>query len=146
MGMLSDFFIAAGADAATGYECSLLDEDEDRRKAFHAREYKGFTGLEVGRLHALLARQPFSLAEHMPEVVSSERHEGITQALPDEFRDALADMQAGQIKDLAAKWAAEMMEEIEFDPAFLETMLPDLRDLAQSARNAGKGLYLWTNT
>jgi|GEM_PF-6285434 len=145
MGMLTDFFVSP-ADIAADYEFALINEEDNTAfETYERREYKKLTSLELAQLRALLAHQPFSIDAHMLEVVSSEKHEGITEAFPDEFRDMLADIRAEQIPDLAKKWSAAIIEEINYSPTVLELVLSDLRDLAQIARNSGKGLYMWCN-
>jgi hypothetical protein len=142
MGMLSDFFAADPEDAAA-YEFALMEEDPDALSQYHAKQHKGFTGLEVARLHALLQKQPFSVETHTFEVISTEDHEGLTEAFPEEFTDALASLEPSSIEALSLKWALDMREEATHDPAFLVTVLQDLTVLAQAAKAEGKSVFLW---
>lgn len=142
MGMLSDFFVATRTKALE-YEFALLDEDTEALQSFHTRQHKGFTGLEVARLHALLLQKPFSVNEHAFEVISTEEQEGLTEALPDHLRDNLASLTAEGLADIAERWANAVKEESVFEPEYLVTVLQDLRELAALAKSKKKGVYLW---
>lgn len=141
MGILSDFFVA-DRTAATDYELSLMDEDGEEG-AYVVAQHKGFTGLEVARLHALLLEEPFDVGAHTFEVISTEDHDGLTEAFPESLTESLAAIESESFERVSKKWAEDMREEATHDPIHLATVLQNLKKLAQTAKAEGKGLFLW---
>jgi len=127
LGILADFFTADPADALR-YANRLDDPDQGAAvtRLLNPIECKAITCLEIEMLWAILEGTQWDVDRHFLEnTVIADDEESWLQRFPDAL----------------VAWAAT--EEIESDPADLQSLLDDLQRLARQATDAGKSVYLW---
>ncbi len=107
--------------------------------------------LHVGRLYARLTNQPWSPAlvqlvrlEHLPAMDDAEDSEtpGL-ERVPDEVRDALADVPPERLQSLGTWWASTdelVRDEVPADE--VTALLHDLVALCVTGRDSGQGLFV----
>lgn len=143
MGIIADFFVAA-PDKASRYANRIdePDEGEEITTLLRPCEYKGFTGLEIGMLWAILEGLPWDVRRHMPkDTLLGDEGESWLERFPDALTALLSQASPAVLKSTAVSWART--EELACDPADLEPVLADLQSLAKQALEAGESVYLW---
>jgi hypothetical protein len=146
MGVLTDFFVASASDAARYDEIvnngQWGDEEEDPSlPKLERAEHKGFTGIELSALWALIDSEQPSAKHQLIMGPMHEESEAIVEQLPSAFVRRLAQLTDAQLSALSSSWAG--VEGNQHEPGQLMDVLADLRRLAQSALGAGKNLYIW---
>jgi len=143
MGILADFFVATHEEAIRYANCHLeSDEGEEIQSLLTPLEYKGFTGLEIGTLWAILEGVEWDVSRHMPEsLFLGEENESWLERFPDELVQKLAAISPQQIESVASAWANT--EELNCDPQDLQPVIVDLQQLSKRAINENKAVYLW---
>ena len=109
---------------------------------------KGFTGIELGTLEQILTGTPYDeIAEK--GLLDTPRFKGNdgpwVMAIRPELCRALLDLPAGRRADVAGAWAAtdELRREGPGIEPYLVELLGDLQQLAATANETGRDLYLW---
>jgi len=143
MGLLSEFFVAtpdlALKFARHHYEDS--DEDDELTELLKPLRYKGFTGLEIGTLWAILEGAPWDVKRHMPENTWFGDETWLNR-FPDSLTQLLASSTTEAMATAAVAWSKT--EELRrSNPSDLEQVLGGLNILALHAINQQQSVYLW---
>jgi hypothetical protein len=140
MGILADIFVAT-PEVAASYDAMTLTPKF--RKMPDRVEYGGLTGVELGKLWAILADKTWSVKTHMLETVTT--YNGGEQWLlrfPTPFVELLAALPKNRVKQIATAWA-ETDELAGWGLSPVQKVLNDLVRLSKSASSSGRGLFLW---
>lgn len=143
MGLLADFFTADPADALR-YANRLDDPDQGAAvtRLLNPIECKAITCLEIEMLWAIPEGTQWDVERHVLEnTLIADDEESWLHRFPDELVTLLAAADATRSAHALVAWAAR--EEIESEPADLQSLLDDLQRLARQATDAGKSVYLW---
>jgi hypothetical protein len=145
MGMLTDFFVASADDAARYDEIVNNGEWEEEESSalplLERVEHRGFTGIELSALWALIEGMECSSKHMLSTGPVSEESEAIVERFPQPFVELLEALSDSQINELSSSWAGA--EGIQHDAEELVDILSDLRRLARKATSSGKNLYIW---
>ena len=141
MGILSDIFVATAEDASQ-YERVVESGAALDPSRYSRVEYKGLTDLAFGVLWAKMLDEPWDIDRHMLVPVGG-RDDGSTWLMefPAELVGLLADTADTPDSNLCADWGVD--EDVKIEPKILESVLRDLRNLAQQAKSEKRNLYLW---
>jgi len=134
MGLLTELFVAADADAKT--------YDHTSAARFKSVKLGGLTNLEFETLWAILAKQEWSPDTHaLGDVASSDST--WTFKFPRAYIDTFRAVDARAISEAAKSWAAT--EELSCDPADIEPVIEQLVSLARSLDERNASLFVWTS-
>jgi hypothetical protein len=139
MGLLSTFFIANGSPVPN-YEGGEEFDDADKC------QFAGLTPLEGAQLLAVLRGETYQddmISEFT--LVTPEDAEDWTMAVPPDFVNALAGLEANEIPGLAAKFAEATAEELGSPADDFVPLISDLSSLARRALESGKTMFLWNS-
>lgn len=142
-------FVASSTDAARYDQIvnsgAWEDEEEDPSLPILERaEHKGFTGIELSTLWALIEGDESSAKHNLIMGPMNEESEAIVEQVPLAFVEHLARMTDAQITAHSGAWAG--VEGVRHEPEHLSEVLTDLRRLAGSALSARKNIYIWYAT
>jgi hypothetical protein len=141
MGILADIFVASDDDASN-YADFLLSEEGVPQDRFERVEYKGFTGLEFGKLWAIIANEKWDVSRHMTKNISNGRDgESWLDRFPTEMVAAFASLTSESVETLSVAWAGT--DELNCEASDVEPVIEDLRRLSRLSIDSGKGMYLW---
>jgi hypothetical protein len=138
MGLLSDFFVAKPADAATY-------GGEEPYPSSECCQYKHLSPLQAAQFLAVLRRTPYhvSLLSEFPLVHQESEDGPWTVQLPEDMTAALAELKDGDVASQARAWSEATREELAWDAAAFEPIVHDLIRLARIARRSSRSLFLW---
>lgn len=143
MGLLADFFVATPEQALRyAKQDAEADEGQEIRALLSPFEYKGFTGLEIGTLWAILEGSEWEVEKHMPEsCFLGEESESWLEQFPAPLVQLLASASSEQLNSAADSWART--EELNRDPEEIKPVVADLQALSKRALAEGKSVFLW---
>lgn len=138
MGILSEFFVAAPDDAPLYEELSLQKSFPADR--FPRVQWKGLTSLELETLWAIADDRPWSPETCTLEPIG-EPDERWLFRFPDAFVARLASLTQEQFARAVDAWSKT--EELACDAREIEPVLASLVTLARTAKESGRGMFLW---
>ncbi len=141
MGILTHLFVASAEDARR-YLDRLSTKAPLSPELYERAVHEGLTPLEFGTLWAILQQREWDVAEHQLEhMTHGEEGEIWLEAFPQAYTALLAELQDGQLSDLADRWSKT--EELEGETVELIPILKDLQRLSKLALAKKQSVYLF---
>ena len=139
MGILSDFFIAVGAEPPD-YQGGTGVPEEDRC------QFNRITPLEAAGMLAILrgVDDRMGLLGSFP-LLTPEGAEEWTMSVPGDMVELLAKLDPGEYPRIAAAFAEVTAEELCWTAEDFEPVVAGLSALAKRAAASGKNMFLWNS-
>ena len=141
MGIQCDFFVADHADALQ-YDQLMRAGELPSASRYQRREWKSLTTLEIETLWAIIDRRPWTPDDGVLEFLGDEGDgETWLARFPAPLVASLAALAGGERVRIISEWS--VTEEMASPPEEVAPIVDCLVDLARTASEKGRGLYLW---